>query len=171
MSIWTGDTVKERRISMRRSQSLGGYRAVADDGTLARSLGILFCSEAAFNLQLTRRLIRRAGAGGGVGAGGGRETLLLSRYAKWVAFVRPLPRWDGARDVSHRLPVRVSTSVLHIYMGAKSTRPLARSLASLPPRGRISLSLPIVDAVENEICPSFPPFLPPSFYPSRRDAS
>ena len=48
----------------------------------------------------------------------------------------------------------------YIFTWAPSRRDLslARSPRSLP-GGRISLSLPIVDAVENEICPSFPPSL------------
>ena len=99
-----------------------------------------FCSEAAFNLQLTRRLIRREPREPEEGET--RETLLLSRYAKWVA----LAHWAGARDVSYRLPF-----MLRIYMGAKSTSPTARPLA---PRGNDLAPPPsIVNAVENEICP------------------
>ena len=142
---------------MRRSPRLGGRRADGN-GALARSLArqsaSFFCWEAAFNLQLTRRLIRREPREPEEGATRARDIIIKSVCK--VGCARSLGRCQR-RVVSFA----IQAPHLHGRQVDKSYR------SPLAPRGNDLAPPPsIVNAVENEICP-----LSLSLYPSRRRAS
>ena len=139
---------------MRRSPSLGGRRVVGC-GALARSLARHpFLFGGGFQPPTHKTSNQAGGSRRSRGSRRRARDIIIKSVCKVGCVRSPSPSLGRCQ---RRVASFASPSQYYIFTWAPSRRDLSLArLASSPRGGRISLSLPIVDAVENEICPSFP---------------